>query len=240
MMTMIQAVTFDADGTLWDFEQAMRQAQAAVLDALRHQRPDCPSWLTVERLMAIRDDTAVEMEARGATLIEIRLAAFERTLELIGAPDRALAAELNALYLEQRVAATRLYDDTVAALDALSHLTLGIISNGNTDPNRCGLAGRFRFALFADQYGRPKPHRQLFDAALEAAACEPAAVLHVGDSLTHDVAGAQAVGIRGIWLNREGIPNTAGIVPNAEIQSLLELPALLDEEHPAWRTRPGG
>jgi FMN hydrolase / 5-amino-6-(5-phospho-D-ribitylamino)uracil phosphatase len=227
---VIRAVTFDADGTLWDFESAMHYAQTLVLADLQARLPQQAADLTVDRLMAIREDVAAELEPRGATLIQIRLVAFERTLELIGAPDAALAARLNTLYLHHRQEATRLYDDTLLALDDLvgrRPLVLGIISNGNTDHVRCGLGDHFQFALFADQYGASKPHRRMFDVALELAACEPFEVLHVGDSLTHDVAGAQSLGIGGVWLNRDGLKNRTGIVPDYEIRSLLELPALV-------------
>lgn len=225
---MIRAVTFDADGTLWDFEQAMFQAQTLVLADLQARMPAAAS-LTVDRLLAIREEVAAVLEPQGASLIQIRLAAFERTLESIGAPDPAHAAHLNSLYMQHRMTATRLYDDTLPALDALAGLTLGIISNGNTDPDRCGLSGRFQFVLFADQHGAgaSKPDRRMFDVALGLAACDPSEVLHVGDSLPNDVAAPQQLGIRSVWLNRDGIPNTTGIVPDAEITSLLELPALL-------------
>jgi putative hydrolase of the HAD superfamily len=230
VLRVIRAVTFDADGTLWDFESAMHHAQTLVLAELLARLPEQAADLTVQRLMEIRDDVAVQLEPRGATLIQIRLAAFERTLESIGAPDPALAAHLNGLYLRHRQEATRLYEDTIPALDALAGhggLVIGIISNGNTDHVRCGLGGHFQFALFADEHGASKPHRRMFDVALGLAACDPSEVLHVGDSLPHDVAGAQALGIQGIWLNRDGRRNTSGIVPDQEIASLLELPALL-------------
>jgi len=223
---VIRAVTFDADGTLWDFESAMHYAQTLVLADLQARLPGPSAELTVERLMAIRDEVANELEPRGATLIQIRLAAFERTLEQIGSPDTALAAHLNNLYLTHRQQATRLYDDTVPALDALvarGDLTLGIISNGNTDHVRCGLGRHFQFALFADQYGASKPHRRMFDVALELTGCAPSEVLHVGDSLTHDVAGATSLGIGGVWLNRDGLTNETGIRPDHEIRSLLGL-----------------
>ena len=226
---VIRAVTFDADGTLWDFERAMHHAQTLVLAELQSTMPERAAHLTVSRLMAIRDEVAAELEPQGISLIQVRLAAFERTLEQIGAPDPALAARLNALYMHHRMEATRLYDDTLPALDALADWTLGIISNGNTDPVRCGLGGRFQFALFADQHGpgAPKPHRRMFDVALGLAACDPSEVLHVGDSLPNDVAAPQLLGIRSVWLNRDGSKNTTGIVPDAEIVSLLELPSLL-------------
>lgn len=207
----------------------MFHAQTLVLADLQARMPERAAGLTVERLMAIRDEVAEQLGPQGASLIQIRLAAFARTLESIGAPDAALAAHLNGLYMQHRMEATTLYDDTLPALDALADLTLGIISNGNTDPNRCGLSGRFQFALFADQHGpgASKPHRRMFDVALGLAACDPSEVIHVGDSLPNDVAAPQLLGIRSVWLNRDGIPNTTGIVPDAEITSLLELPALL-------------
>ncbi len=36
---MIEAVLFDGDQTLWDFERVMREALIAVLDELRAERP---------------------------------------------------------------------------------------------------------------------------------------------------------------------------------------------------------
>jgi putative hydrolase of the HAD superfamily len=44
----------------------------------------------------------------------------------------------------------------------------------------------------------------------------------VGDSLANDVAGAQAAGWTGVWLNREGAP-TPKAVPDLMIRSLREL-----------------
>lgn len=52
--------------------------------------------------------------------------------------------------------------------------------------------------------------------------------IHVGDSLTNDVAGAQAVGMRTVWLNRDGGKNTSKIQPDAEITSLHDLLPILD------------
>jgi FMN phosphatase YigB (HAD superfamily) len=46
----------------------------------------------------------------------------------------------------------------------------------------------------------------------------------VGDNLEWDVAGAQAVGIRGIWLDAsgEGVPEGA-VRPDAVVRSIAEL-----------------
>ena len=49
-----------------------------------------------------------------------------------------------------------------------------------------------------------KPHRELFLKALEVSGCTPDEVIHIGDSVTSDVQGAQRVGIRPVLLDREG------------------------------------
>ena len=52
-------------------------------------------------------------------------------------------------------------------------------------------------------------------------------ILHVGDSLEQDVAGAGAAGVHTVWLNREGLTNDTGIKADYEISSLTDLPAIL-------------
>ncbi|HIR28691.1 MAG TPA: HAD family hydrolase [Candidatus Choladousia intestinigallinarum] len=49
-----------------------------------------------------------------------------------------------------------------------------------------------------------KPHRELFDKALEISGCHPQEVIHIGDSLSSDVAGAKNAGILPVLLDRKG------------------------------------
>jgi len=50
----------------------------------------------------------------------------------------------------------------------------------------------------------------------------------VGDSLTNDVAGAQAAGLRAVWLNPSQARREAGAAaPDAEIRRLADLPEAL-------------
>ena len=53
-------------------------------------------------------------------------------------------------------------------------------------------------------------------------------MLHVGDSLKNDVAGARNVGAPSVWLNREGVPNDTDIQPDYEVPSLTEIPAIVE------------
>jgi putative hydrolase of the HAD superfamily len=113
----------------------------------------------------------------------------------------------------------------IVSLDVLSQqFSLGLLSNGNGYPERCGLPGRFSFVVFSQDVGLEKPHPGIFDAACKQAGCDPSDLMHVGDSLESDVAGANGAGVISVWLNRDGVVNNTTIQPDHEIESLAKLP----------------
>ena len=124
----------------------------------------------------------------------------------------------------EQAAQFELYDDVLPVLERLRRngLKLGLVSNTSRD------LGAFvrHFALDVDawiasgSYGKVKPSPLIFRAALELVGCEPQAALMVGDSPRDDVAGAKAVGMHALLLDR------AGLHPDAaeRIESLAELP----------------
>jgi 2-haloalkanoic acid dehalogenase type II len=75
-----------------------------------------------------------------------------------------------------------------------------------------------------------KPHQDLYKYALELCGFSPEEVLHVGDSLTSDVLGANQVGINSVWLNRSNKPIIGNIKPDYIVKNLnevLHLPVLV-------------
>lgn len=56
-----------------------------------------------------------------------------------------------------------------------------------------------------------KPRPELFKLALRETGLQPDEVIHIGDSVSSDVKGATAVGIKALWLNRFGKEIPAGI-----------------------------
>jgi len=224
----IKAISFDGDMTLWDFEEATRRALGVVLDELRRcVGSKTAGELTVARMIEIRDRVADEMRDETYELGVIRLEAFRRTVAAVGPADDELAARLNALYFEHRYD-VRLFPDALGVLDALgADYVLGLVSNGNTPPERCGLAGRFGFVVFPGDVEAIKPDGRVFAEACLRAGCAPAEMLHVGDSLVDDVGGANDFGAVSVWLNRDGVVNGTGIEPAFEISSLVELGTIL-------------
>ena len=226
----ISAISFDGDMTLWDFRKVMRHSLKKALAELRRLVPSHRARdLSVEGMIAIRNQVEEEVKGKVWNHEGIRLLAFERTLESVGSPDRDLAAHLNALYLKHRFEDIELYPDVEPAFDQLApHYKLGLLSNGNSYPERCGLEGRFAFVVFSQDVQVRKPDRMIFEIAARKAGCPLDELLHVGDSLENDVAGAAEAGAQSVWLNREGMENNAQIRADAEIATLADLPGVLE------------
>ncbi len=225
----ISVISFDGDMTLWDFYKVMRHALKQTLTELQRQVPTQRALeLTIDQMIFIRDQFANEVKGKIWKLEEIRQKAFEQTLEYVGYPNKKLAAHLNAVYLKHRFEDIELYPDVIPTFDVLAqHFKLGLLSNGNTYPERCGLEDYFAFIIFSQDVQVEKPDSRIFEITAQQADCEFSQLLHVGDSLENDVAGAQNVGAHAVWLNRDKRLNNTNIQPDYKISSLTEIPAIL-------------
>ena len=231
-ISQIRAISFDGDMTLWDFEKVMRNSLTHVLAELREQLLGsvCVD-LTVDRMIEIRNTVGDEFAGERVTLERVRLEAFRRTIATLGSDDDRLAAHLNSIYLEHRFADIELYPDVLPALDSIAgRYVLGLISTATAILSAAGLQGRFSFVVLAQNVGVEKPHPAIFEHACGHARCTPEQLIHIGDSLDTDVAGARRAGAVSVWLNRDRRPNHTSIGPDYEIHSLIELDNFLDRD----------
>ncbi len=225
----ITAISFDVDQTLIDTDRVIMRSMESVRDELMRRVPgERARSLTVEEMWSIRDREEKDYMGDVRDYDEIRRKSFLKMLDYVGYSGPDLSQRLNESYLKYRYKDIQPYEDVVPALDALgARYKLGLLSNGNNYPEYFGLAGRFDFAVFAQDVGIEKPDPRIFRIAAERAACDLSQIMHVGDSLETDVAAAQAVGAMGVWLNREGGTNDSGIEPDHVISSFTELPSML-------------
>lgn len=68
-----------------------------------------------------------------------------------------------------------------------------------------------------------KPRSEIFRFALNKLSLTPDDVLHIGDSITSDILGAQSLGIRAVWINRHNKTRKNNILPDIECSNLCDL-----------------
>jgi putative hydrolase of the HAD superfamily len=232
---MTRLALFDLDDTLFDHTGTA----AATLAAWRAEVPALAD-VPFDRLRAVYHEA---LEATHAELIRGRLTVAEsrtrrmgRVFAACGAPvddPQAAAAgqRFRELYqgLRRPVSGAR---ELLAAVRA--HARVAIVSNNlhaeQWDKLRhLGCADLIDALVTSEETGYVKPDPRIFAAALAAGDATPAQAVMLGDAWEIDIVGAQAAGIRPVWLNRAGQPCPApgavaeirALEPTADVARLL-------------------
>jgi putative hydrolase of the HAD superfamily len=85
---------------------------------------------------------------------------------------------------------------------------------------RAGLAPLLHGVVTSAALGAAKPAAAIFEHALALAGAAPNRSLHVGDSVSEDVAGARACGIAAVLLARDGSGGPPGVTTIAGLEEL--------------------
>ena len=175
------------------------------------------------------------------TLFECETASLRATFDALGlASDPGpFVAELEDYWRNPPV-----YDDAVAFLRDIE-LPVCCVSNADTEPLLAAIEkhGLPFNAVISSQDARCyKPDPGIFERALAAMKVGPGRVVHIGDSLHSDIAGASAAGIAGVWVRRENRIHDIGTAkPDFTVSGLSELHTILDGAiRGAWQENPMG
>ncbi|MCQ6256313.1 HAD family hydrolase [Pseudomonas sp. Q11] len=232
----IELITFDLDDTLWDTAPVIASAEAVLRQWLTDNAPTLGS-VPVEHLFTIREQVLREEPGLKHRISALRRRVLFRALQDAGY-DQWRASELADEAFETFLHARHqleIFPEVQPTLEVLAnHFALGVVTNGNADVRRLGLADYFKFALCAEDIGIAKPDARLFHEALQRGGATAQTAVHIGDHPGDDIAGAQQAGLRAIWFNPAGKAWDAERAPDAEIRSLTELPGLLT----GWHSQP--
>jgi putative hydrolase of the HAD superfamily len=226
---MIKLITFDLDDTLWDTAPAIVGAETLLRDWLAENAPRLGP-VPVEHLWEIRSRLVEADPTFKHRISALRRRVLFHALEDAGYPAaqaQELADQGFEVFLQGRHQ-VEIFPEVHPTLEILAKtFTLGVITNGNADVRRLGLADYFAFALCAEDLGIGKPDPAPFLEALKRGNVDAAHAVHIGDHPGDDIAGAQQAGMRAIWYNPQSKPWEADKLPDAEISSLTQLPGVL-------------
>ncbi|MCD6523714.1 MAG: TIGR02253 family HAD-type hydrolase [Thermococcus sp.] len=124
------------------------------------------------------------------------------------------------------------YPDTVPTLEWLKEkgLKLGVVTSGpayqRLKLELTGLEGYFDAVVTRDDVGAIKPEPKIFLRALEELGVSPREAVMVGDSLRQDIYGGKNVGMKTVWIARDGGEDFH--FPDFKIRTLHELRKVLE------------
>lgn len=224
--TRYEILTFDCYGTLVDWETGILAALRRILGAHGKSIDDA----TLLRLYGDFEQRAEHGPFQPYREV-LRSVVCQLGEELKFTPTRREEESLT-----ESLSRWRPWPDTVAALQQLkTRYRLAILSNIDDDlfaATRPQLGVEVDEVITAQQAQAYKPSLKVFELALSRIQGPAHRVLHVGQSIYHDVIPAQSLGLATVWVNRPSARPGVGAVkladasPDLTVTSLAELAAV--------------
>lgn len=145
------------------------------------------------------------------------------------------AKELMEEFIIARRQHQRLMTGSKEVIEELSKkFKLGLLTNGSPNLQRqkindSGLEDFFSAIVISGEHGIGKPKPAIFQKLLQQLNVPAKDAVMIGNSLERDIAGAQAAGIRSIWISVPGAEESADVTPDATIAELKELLSLVNK-----------
>jgi len=228
--TRFEILTFDCYGTLINWEAGLLPALHRILSAHRKELDDA----TLLKLYGDFEQRSEQGEFRPYREV------LQSVVRQFGAELGFTPTPAEVRSLPDSLPTWKPWPDTVAALRQLkTRFRLAILSNVDDDlfaGTRPQLEVDFDEVITAQQAQAYKPALKLFELALSRVNAPAHRVLHVGQSIYHDVIPAQALGLATVWVNRPSARPGVGAVKAAEakpeltVSSLAQLTAAATQE----------
>jgi 2-haloacid dehalogenase len=218
-----EALTFDCYGTLINWEEGILGCLRPMLAA--HAK-DIDDAMILKLFGDFEANAEKGIYQRYRAVLESVVRDFGKHLAFKPTTEEASS-------LPNSLANWKPWPDTVKALHELKRrFQLCIISNVDDDlfaTTRPKLEVSFDQVVTAQQAQAYKPSLKIFELALSRVGIPAHRILHVGQSVYHDVIPAQSLGLATVWVNRPSIRAGVGAVraaegnPDLRVTSLAEL-----------------
>lgn len=213
-------LTFDCYGTLIDWEKGLLEALQPIF--ARHQ-------VRLQAEPALELFGALESAAEGGPYRDYKTI-LRSVLEAMGTELGFTPTPQELEHFAMSVKDWPAFSDSPGALQALQQrYKLAVISNIDDDLfawSAQRLRVNFDWVITAQQARSYKPSLHNFHLAFERLGVPQGAILHVAQSLFHDIAPAQALGLTTVWVNRRQNKPGSGATPLSRVKPDLEVPDL--------------
>ena len=226
----IRAISFDLDDTLYDNRPVIERAEQWMVAYMRDTYLQTAmydrAWWHRLKLRLQQEQPALVDDVSLCRRVLLQQGLMAGGMKKAEAKREAENVFAHFLEVRSQVAVP---DTTRRVLSALAQkYPLVVITNGNVLVERLGLEGQFQHVLKAGGGFRMKPAPDLFTDMARRLQLPPQQILHVGDDVLTDVAGAIHSGYRSAWLNDVGQDwRKLTILPDVMLTRLEQLLTLL-------------
>lgn len=230
----IKAILFDLYGTLIDIEtdESMEGIYRTIAHYLTYHGINLHRWEVRDRYYRIMKQ---QKEACGEAYPEIDVEAiwneFLMQEGIRSSLHRGQQAKVIA-HIYRGVSRNRLqlYPDVKRVLDELQKkYRLALISDAQScyalpEIQAVGLENYFESIVISSLHGFRKPDARLFQQTLDDMKLGPAEVIWVGNDMFRDIYGAQALGIKNIYIDsNQGAKSYEDVAPDYRAQQFIDV-----------------
>jgi len=220
---------FDLDHTLWDFESNAKLTLEDLHTTLdltsygvhpfdafyeRYIYHNTRLWERYRKGFIKRDD--LRWKRMWNTLLDFKIG------------NEKLARTMDVMFLDKLPMRTLLFPGAIEILQYLraKNYALHLITNGfeTVQHNKLkysGLSDFFPVVITSEGSNSLKPHKAIFDFALQKTGASIKESIMLGDDIDADIIGAQNMGMDQVYINHKNEPTTVN--PTYTVQSLKEL-----------------
>ena len=216
---------FDLDHTLWDFEANSRQTLEELYHLMQLESKGVKDFDLFHKNYLVHNDKLWERYRNGFIKVdELRWKRMWLTLLDFKIANESLAKEMGVFFLDLLPTRKILFPYTMEILDYLTgkNYRLHLITNGfektqHSKLMHSGLDKYFTEVITSEASNSLKPHKEIFDYALQKTGALHKESIMIGDTIEVDILGAVNAGIDQVHVNH-----------------LTKEPALVNEKLPTY------
>jgi len=196
------ALFFDLDRTLWDFDRSALLAFKEIFEKYSLQKMGI---ISVEEFLKVynhhNEGLWKKYREGDITKEKLRGLRFHLTLKDFGIEDYELAESIGHDYITISPLIVSLFPNAIKILEYLKpNYDIFLITNGfsevqSTKLKVSELGNYFQVVITSEEAGYKKPDRRIFDFALDRTGAKPASSLMIGDDPEVDILGARNIGM---------------------------------------------